>query len=364
MPAPIVPSVPRYVPAPPTKEDLEWADLPIIDFSNAGTPEGRAALTPEVCNAMRTYGFMYVVNHGLTQAQNDRMFDIADVPFTQVPGEEMKQFAADIEGSGSYRGFKRRQYWEIDNGVRDQLEHYNIHCTVTDLQTHPKALQPFLPEIRALTEFNHGGILTPILQILARGLELPEDSFVDIHGFGHKSETYLRFMKYYPRTEEDEQKSKNVWLKGHTDIGSVTILWSQPVSALQIRCPDGKWRWIKHIDNAVVVNIGDSMEFLSGGFYKGTIHRVRQPPADQQGYARLGVFYFGYPNEDVKLTPMAESPVLKRVGILRRFEDEQAPTEGQFRSGRTAAYGLSKLTKKDDAVEEQFIHGVPVRHYS
>ena len=48
---------------------VEWADLPIIDFSNASTPEGRAALTPQVCNAMRTSGFMYIVNHGLTQAE-------------------------------------------------------------------------------------------------------------------------------------------------------------------------------------------------------------------------------------------------------------------------------------------------------
>lgn len=73
----------------------------------------------------------------------------------------------------------------------------------------------------------------------------------------------------YPRPEEDEEKAKNVWLKGHTgtvsylsdtrvsnimlaDIGTVTVLWSQTVSALQILCPDGKWRWIKHIDNALV----------------------------------------------------------------------------------------------------------------
>ena len=48
---------------------VEWAELPIIDFSAASTPEGRAALVPQVCNAMQTYGFMYLVNHGLTQAQ-------------------------------------------------------------------------------------------------------------------------------------------------------------------------------------------------------------------------------------------------------------------------------------------------------
>ncbi|CDO77353.1 hypothetical protein BN946_scf184787.g2 [Trametes cinnabarina] len=364
MPAPTIPYAPRYVPAPPTKEDLEWADLPIIDFSLSGTPEGRAALTPQVCHAMQTYGFMYVVNHGLTQAQNDRIFDIADIPFTQVPAEEMKRFTADIKGTGSYRGFKPREMWEIDNGVRDQLEHYNIHRSVTDLQDHPKALQPFPPEILAFTEFNHKKILEPILRILARGLELPEETFIKMHGFDDPSETYVRFMKYYPRTDEDEQKSKNVWLKGHTDIGTVTILWSQPVSALQIRCPDGKWRWVKHIDNVIVVNIGDSMEFLSGGYYKGTIHRVRQPPVDQQGYPRLGVFYFASANEDVLLKPLVYSPVLQRVGINRRFDDEKAPTMDQYRKGRTAAYGMSKLIKKDEVVEEQIIHGVPVRHYN
>lgn len=36
------------------------------------------------------------------------------------------------------------------------------------------------------------------------------------------------------------------------DIGTISILWSQPISALQILSPDGKWRWIKHIDNALV----------------------------------------------------------------------------------------------------------------
>ncbi|KAI0819384.1 hypothetical protein BC628DRAFT_1038124 [Trametes gibbosa] len=120
MPAPTTPFAPRFVPVPLTKEDLEWADLPIVDFSNAGTPQGRAALTPQVCHAMRTSGFMYIINHGLSQAQNDRIFDIADVPFTRVSEEEMQRYTSDIKG-GSYRGFKPRQFWEIENGVRDQI---------------------------------------------------------------------------------------------------------------------------------------------------------------------------------------------------------------------------------------------------
>lgn len=75
----------------------------------------------------------------------------------------------------------------------------------------------------------------------------------------------------YPRTADEEVKSKNVWLKGHTgkpwrfqylmllsdtssslDIGGVTILWSQPIAALQILSSEGKWQWVRHIDNALV----------------------------------------------------------------------------------------------------------------
>ncbi len=48
---------------------VEWADLPIVDISRSRTPEGRAELAPQMHDAMRTHGFLYIVNHGLTQAQ-------------------------------------------------------------------------------------------------------------------------------------------------------------------------------------------------------------------------------------------------------------------------------------------------------
>jgi isopenicillin N synthase-like dioxygenase len=75
------------------------------------------------------------------------------------------------------------------------------------------------------------------------------------------------------------------------DIGSVTILWSQPIGGLQILSLDGVWRWVRHMDNALVclslagqfsllilflqvINAGDVLTFLCGGFYPATRHRV------------------------------------------------------------------------------------------
>lgn len=84
------------------------------------------------------------------------------------------------------------------------------------------------------------------------------------------------------------------------------------------------------------------------------------------GRPRVGVFYFSLANDDVKLVPHAESPVLKRVGIERLCNDEDAPTMEEWRKNRTAAYGSSSLipSLQEKGVEEEIISGVVVKHYN
>ncbi|KAI9458524.1 hypothetical protein HD554DRAFT_2299316 [Boletus coccyginus] len=288
-----------------------------------------------------------------TPKRTDKIFDIADIPFSGVSDEEKQH---------------------IDNGVYDQPEHYN------------RALRPFLPEIKEFGRFNHLNVLHPILRLIALSLELPEDALVNIHNYDAIGATYgtldpivaqailLGSLTYhalsgllhssYPRSAEEEAKTNNIWFQGHTDFGSITILWSQPVAALQILSKDGRWRWVKHIDNALVVNAGDALDFLTGGYYQGTVHRVVQPPPDQQQYTRLGVFYFVGPDDHTKLIPMRESPLLQRVGIDLHCEDSVAPTMEQWRKGRTSAYDQSDLKGgKGKGFEEEVKNGVVVKHW-
>ena len=107
-----------------------------------------------------------------------------------------------------------------------------------------------------------------------------------------------------------------------------------------------------------MVIAGDALEFLTGGYYKGAIHRVVQPPPDQQQYTRLGIFYFAKPDDDTKLIPMRLSPVLQRVGINPRCEDGVAPTMEQWRKGRTSGYGQTDLQQGNEKGVEEVINGV------
>ncbi|TFK31163.1 hypothetical protein BDQ12DRAFT_640319 [Crucibulum laeve] len=355
----------HYVPGPETKADLDYAELVIIDLAKANTVEGRKQLAVQVVDAVERQGFFYVVNHRYTIAQTERIFDIADIPFSGVSEEEKQEYAGKMKETGSYQGYKPRGYNHIDAGVRDQVEHYNLSLDIKRRQ-HPVPLRPFLPEIDQLSRNCYFDVLDPILKLLSLGLELPEDTLSRLHTFAGDGETWLRFMKYYPRSEDEELKTRNVWFKGHTDLGTITILFSQPISGLQILTREGEWKWIRHIENALVINTGDSLEFLSGGFYRPTIHRVVQPPQDQRGYTRLGVFLFAVPDDNVKLAPLTDSPVLKRVGVhTKRFDNGNVPTTETWRKARIATYGQTNLKPAAERnVEEEVVGGVLMRHYN
>ena len=60
----------------------------------------------------------------------------------------------------------------------------------------------------------------------------------------------------------------------HEDLGSFTLLFRQPVAALQIRDPvHNQWKWVKPQDATLTVNACDALSFLTGGYVQSTVHR-------------------------------------------------------------------------------------------
>ena len=105
---------------------------------------------------------------------------------------------------------------------------------------------------------------------------------------------------------------------GHTDFGMTTLLFSVPVSCLQIWGNDEQWYYVPYKPGALVVNIGETLEIVSGGHFKATRHRVYKPPADQLTFERLSLVQFNSSVGHLRMTPAATSPLIQREGCVEQ----------------------------------------------
>ncbi|KAJ7581158.1 Clavaminate synthase-like protein [Mycena floridula] len=311
MPVP-VPQLGSYQYVQETKENLEWADLVTLDFDLYKTAEGKKQLANTLIEALRDKGFFYVKNFSISQERVNRQFALGNA-FYELPLEEKAKYTPQGLDQGAFNGYVPAGRRVIDSatGIRDQTEIYNIPKFNGDfVHKHPAVIQENLAEVEEFARALHSEVLDPLFVLLAIALELPEDYFTNIHQYQVKSEDHLRYMKYSKRSPEENAKLAN-WSSGHTDLGSFTLLFRQPVAGLQIRYHSNTQ------DATLTVNACDALQFLTGGYVKSTVHRVTVPPKDQQHVDRLGLLYFSRPHNDVTLATIKDSPVLNREGYLQ-----------------------------------------------
>ena len=212
--------------------------------------------------------------------------------------------------------------------VLDNVESVNIPKFIPENVNEP--FQPFLQQYRSEIEnFSRRSldIAAKVFTLFSIILELPEDYFSKQHLYSDPSEDHLRYMIYRPRSAEEDAKVQNTWSRAHTDFGSLTLLWSQNVAGLQLKTPAGEWKYVPPVDNGIICNVGDTLDFWSAGYLKSTIHRVVRPPPDQAHIHRLGLFYFVRPGNEVDIKP-APSPLLKRLGLVREDAENAKPVRG------------------------------------
>jgi isopenicillin N synthase-like dioxygenase len=61
---------------------------------------------------MRTQGFFYVVNHGLSEEEIQRQVNIGWTILSDTSIEEKQALEGKIQETGQYRGFKLRNYYQ------------------------------------------------------------------------------------------------------------------------------------------------------------------------------------------------------------------------------------------------------------
>ena len=283
--------------------------LPVIDVAPLRDGTDIPGVATRIDDACRRWGFFTVVGHGVPSGLHERLDRLARA-FFALPDEEKADIAM-ARGGPAWRG------WfplggELTSGVPDGKEglYLGEELGPDDPRVrggwplHGANLFPERPEglrdavlgwIHAVTSLGQD-----LLSAMAVGLGLDERWFAD-HLTGEPL-VMLRLFHYPPLTGED---GADRWSVGeHTDYGLLTVLAQDDVGGLQVRGPDG-WVDVPADPSALVVNLGDMLERMTGGRYRSTVHRVRNV-GDRD---RLSIPLFLDPVWDAEVRPLPGAEV-------------------------------------------------------
>ena len=106
----------------------------------------------------------------------------------------------------------------------------------------------------------------------------------------------FRIFRYPP---EAGLADPNWGVAEHTDYGLLTMLRQDASGGLQVHAPSG-WIDAPPIPGTFVCNLGDMLERMTGGRYRSTPHRVRNPGDGD----RLSFPFFFDPAWDAEVLPV------------------------------------------------------------
>ena len=152
-------------------------------------------------------------------------------------------------------------------------------------------LRPIVLEyIAAATRAAHA-----VMEGIAESLELRSDYFAT-HYTAHPT-VLFRVFHYPPSLNTYEE-----WGVGeHTDYGLLTLLVQDDLGGLEVKTKDG-WIVAPPIPGAILCNLGDMLDRLTGGLYRSTPHRVR----NASGKGRLSFPLFFDPDFRADIRPLPE----------------------------------------------------------
>ena len=98
------------------------------------------------------------------------------------------------------------------------------------------------------------------------------------------------------------------------------------MGGLEAKAVSGSWLAADPIPGAILVNVGDLLESLSGGRFPATRHRVLVPLEELRRRAhRQSIVFFVHPDDEVEIAPLggpmaAYPPVTARGHLEARFQ--------------------------------------------
>ncbi|TIC94218.1 UPF0676 protein [Colletotrichum higginsianum] len=331
--------IPQKAPPPSQQQQQTMpAALPVVDLRSFATVEDLAA---ELMRVGRDPGFFYVVGHDLGDAAAAAVFARAE-SFFNAPLPDKLAFA---NGSGDLGYTGLREETLSGAGPGDVKESFYLSDPGRTTQPLPAELEAGRKGMAAF--FAACDVLAKtLLEGIAVGLGMPKDFLSRAHT---GESCRMRLINYPPvsRLPSAPDGGQDIRAGAHSDYGSLTLLFRQPSDqgGLQVSRA-GAWLDVPCLPDAVVVNIGDALEFWTAGRLRSTVHRVAFPRSASENVGRLSIPVFIQPDRHVVLAPI-EGPGDKPEGgfgaefleVLRRkgYEDARPVTSSEHLERRIRA---------------------------
>lgn len=278
--------------------------LPVINVAPLmrDDADGARRTAAQIGAACRDLGFFYATDHGVS-LQTLAALNDASRRFFALP-EVRKMEIAMARGGRAWRGYfpvggeltsgkpdlKQGLYFGEELGADDPR-------VVAGWPLHGANLFPQdVPELKpAVLRFMHEA--TQSAHAIMEGVALSLGLDAQYFRANYTARPTLLFRVFeYPASDVGADE----WGVGeHTDYGLLTFLAQDENGGLQVKTPRG-WIDAPPIEGALVCNIGDMLDRLTGGFYKSTPHRVR----NTSGKSRLSFPFFFDPAFDAEIVPL------------------------------------------------------------
>lgn len=289
-------------------------EIPRVDLADAASPSRLREFTGTVERGLREIGFVFVrtpevarMLPAVYQAYND--------VFTRSEGELDRyrrpvihhlrgytplgvETAAACRRSGVDGAAQpdQRSCWLIGpESIGDQTLKARYPAFYAD-NVWPDDAPVFRAQALALFDaLNDVGLA--ILRALEPRLGYPHGFFAEMT---RDASTALRPLCYPPVTAE--QIGRVVWGCRHTDGNLVSVLPPSTGKGLKVKLRGGGWIEGTAPPGHTIVQVGDMLQYLTGGHLRSAVHRI-DAPAAPTGLSRYSSPLFIYPRADVDLRP-------------------------------------------------------------
>ena len=223
---------------------------------------------------------------------------------------------------------------------------------------HPALIKTAMPHLASFLTQAHS-LVRVILMHLDAHLQLPSDTLASLQALDKPSGTSLRLLRYLAQPAADRRNS----LVGHTDIGTVTLLFSI-LGGLQVLPPnsadaEASWLYVKPQPRCVLVNMGDAMVEWSGGLLRSDLHRVLYPPGAQAEHTRYSIAYLVRPQRDVLMQPLHFGDVIPRDQEKQMQAQALTASEWELKKSEAIIAGKDVARSKGGKLEERQSDVVP-----